>query len=260
MKHLFLAAAFVAAFSFPARSDDRPTTVEIDTSTLAWVPAGASAFPPGLTQRFIYQDAPGTPGVAIVKFPKGYLEPRHYHTTSGHTGFILKGKLNSDGRIVGPGAFVYFPAGTPHGPNDALEETELLRWADGPLDLHLGDPATPGAPIVAVDTSTVEWQPVKAEGFPEGMMAARLYSYPETGGGVALLKFPKGFREPRHHHTNGDHGTYLISGRMQFGDTLAAPGHFSYAANHTPHGPNVALEDSVLLIWGKTKLDLVVEE
>ncbi|MGK7390262.1 MAG: hypothetical protein ACNS60_07920 [Candidatus Cyclobacteriaceae bacterium M2_1C_046] len=32
---------------------------------------------------------------------------------------------------------LHFPAYVEHGPNLALTEVELLRWSDGPLDLHL---------------------------------------------------------------------------------------------------------------------------
>lgn len=129
-------------FSAIACKDSKVTksTTEIlhlHTGQITWQPVNNPNFPSGLQEKFLHQNNEKQTSVAIVKFPEGYLEPRHFHTTAGHYGYILSGKMITDGVEAGPGDFLYFPANVEHGPNLALTEVELLRWSDGPLDLHL---------------------------------------------------------------------------------------------------------------------------
>ena len=58
---------------------------------------------------------------------KGFREPRHYHTTCGHSLYILKGRLQSPEGDLVPGMFVYSAVNERHGPFTALEETDT-RW------------------------------------------------------------------------------------------------------------------------------------
>jgi quercetin dioxygenase-like cupin family protein len=74
---------------------------------------------------------------AIVRFPKGFVEPRHYHTTCGHSIYILRGKLKSPEGVLSAGTFIYSAVNEPHGPFTAVEETEILFYTDGPFDYHL---------------------------------------------------------------------------------------------------------------------------
>ena len=95
--------------------------------------------PKGLEQRLLHDNKENQLVSAIVKFPKGFREPRHYHTTCGHSLYILEGRLQSPEGDLVPGMFVYSAVNERHGPFTALEETELLFYTDGPFDFIVED-------------------------------------------------------------------------------------------------------------------------
>jgi quercetin dioxygenase-like cupin family protein len=73
-----------------------------------------------------------------LRFPAGYVEPRHYHTTAGHSIYVLSGRINFAGIEAPAGDFFYTPPNVVHD-LVALEESEILIWSDGPLDFHLSE-------------------------------------------------------------------------------------------------------------------------
>lgn len=78
----------------------------------------------------------------------------------------------------------------------------------------------------------------------------------ETGIGAALRWHPEGYVEPRHYHTTAAHSIYVLEGKLDVGGVEAGPGHFFHFPAYTAHGPLVALEDAVFLIWSEGPLDL----
>lgn len=126
---LFLALALLAA--------PPPRSFTLNSAGIPWKPVQPPGAPPGLSQRLLHHNDANHLMSAIVKFPKGYTEPRHYHTTCGHSIFVLKGKLKTPAGFWTPGVFNYAAVGEPHGPFTAIEETEILFYTDGPFDYHL---------------------------------------------------------------------------------------------------------------------------
>ena len=107
---------------------------KVEVSKVAWQPVEISGMPKGLQQRVLHDDKEKHVVSAIVRYPKGFHEPRHYHTTCGHSIYILKGKLKSPEGVMGPGTFIYSAANERHGPFDAVEQAEILFYTDGPFD------------------------------------------------------------------------------------------------------------------------------
>ncbi len=108
-------------------------------SDVPWESMQLPGVPKGLEQRVLHDNKDNQLISAIVKFPKGFREPRHYHTTCGHSLFILKGRLKSPEGDLLPGMFVYSAVNERHGPFTALEETDLLFYTDGPFDFIVED-------------------------------------------------------------------------------------------------------------------------
>ncbi len=108
-------------------------------SDVTWESMQPPGVPNGLEQRVLHDNKENQLISAIVKFPKGFREPRHYHTTCGHSLYILKGRLKSPEGDLLPGMFVYSAVNERHGPFTALEETELLFYTDGPFDFIVED-------------------------------------------------------------------------------------------------------------------------
>jgi quercetin dioxygenase-like cupin family protein len=51
----------------------------------------------------------------LVRFPPGYVEPRHTHEGE-HMNVILEGKMLVSGKTIGPGDYIFGPRNEPHGP------------------------------------------------------------------------------------------------------------------------------------------------
>ena len=111
----------------------------VQASHIAWESMELPGVTKGLERRLLHDHKEKQLLSAIVKFPKGFREPRHYHTTCGHSLYILKGRLKSPEGDLTPGMFVYSAVNERHGPFTALEETELLFYTNGPFDFIVED-------------------------------------------------------------------------------------------------------------------------
>src|SRR2546422_4407558 len=99
---------------------------KVEVSKVAWQPVEISGMPKGLQQRVLHDDKEKHVVSAIVRYPKGFHEPRHYHTTCGHSIYILKGKLKSPEGVAGPGGVISFPADQRHAPLPRLPRQQNL--------------------------------------------------------------------------------------------------------------------------------------
>ncbi|MBI1898290.1 MAG: cupin domain-containing protein [Acidobacteria bacterium] len=134
----------LAATCIIAGSADRQS-FKVNISGIQWTAVQPPGAPPGLMQKLLHDNQKNKLTSAIVRFPKGYREPRHYHTTCGHSIYVLKGRLRSPEGDLTPGTFIYSAVQERHGPFQALEETEILFYTDGPFDYLVDDPDAPKA-------------------------------------------------------------------------------------------------------------------
>ena len=133
MKPLML--FLLAALAFAQTGARKSFTVQ--SSTVAWEAVTPPGAPAGLVQRVLHDHKDKQLVSALIKFPKGYQEPRHYHTQCGHSIYVLKGKLQAPDGVWTAGSFNYAAVKEPHGPFTAIEETEILFYTDGPFDYHV---------------------------------------------------------------------------------------------------------------------------
>ena len=112
-------------------------SVLVKASQVQWTPVHLPGVPDGIQQRLLHDNAANKVQSAIVRFPKGFREPRHYHTTCGHSIYILKGRMRSPEGVLTPGTFTYAAVNERHGPLVAEEETEFLFYTDGPFDYFI---------------------------------------------------------------------------------------------------------------------------
>ena len=131
-----LALAALMLFSAPA-AERKSFTVQ--STNIAWQPMHIPGFPEGLQQRLLHDNKDNKLMSALVKYPKGFHEPRHYHTTCGHTIYVLKGRIRTPNGDLVPGSFTYDAPNERHGPLIAVEESEILFYTDGPFDMHIED-------------------------------------------------------------------------------------------------------------------------
>jgi len=102
---------------------------------MAWEPLKNPFFPPGLKVKGLFEDKSKNLSLSVVRYPKGYHEPRHFHKGCGHWLYFLSGRLSDAKTAYTPGTFVYAPPLNVHGPFIAEAETDVLFFVDGPFDV-----------------------------------------------------------------------------------------------------------------------------
>ena len=82
------------------------------------------------------------PAAILVRFPEGYQEPWHTHSTAYHS-VLIKGSFQTRSRqngetiseVFGPGSYAFQPGGAVHAEVNAGEgELLALVFFDGPVD------------------------------------------------------------------------------------------------------------------------------
>ena len=85
------------------------------------------------------------PAAVMVKFPEGYQEPWHSHSSTYHA-VLVKGEFRSRSpeggpeseRVLGPGSYVVQPGGVTHAEvNAGTGESLAMVYFDGPVDFVL---------------------------------------------------------------------------------------------------------------------------
>jgi quercetin dioxygenase-like cupin family protein len=133
------AASAVLALALLTAPAAEHKSITVQSSKIAWEPLQIPGFPEGLQRRTLHDNQDNKLQSSLVKYPKGFREPRHYHTTCGHSIYVLKGRLRAPEGDLTAGAFTFAAVNERHGPFFAVEETEILFYTDGPLDMHIED-------------------------------------------------------------------------------------------------------------------------
>lgn len=86
-------------------------------------------------RRLLHQDPVNGAEHYLIRYPAGLEAASHTHTAA-HTIVVLQGQLVANGRVVGPHAYVHFPAGTEMHHAPAGDEGCLfVTIFDGPFDV-----------------------------------------------------------------------------------------------------------------------------
>ena len=131
--------AALAVFLLALASGQERRSVLIKIADVSWAPVNLPGVPAGIQQKLLHNNAANKVQTALVRFPKGFREPRHYHTTCGHSIYILKGRIRSPEGLLTPGTFTYAAVNERHGPFVAEQDTEFLFYTDGPFDYFIED-------------------------------------------------------------------------------------------------------------------------
>lgn len=111
-------------------------TVVVDTNESEWQPVELPNLPPGAFMKLLNLSEKTGSLTALVKFPAGFVEPRHSHTF-GHTVYVIENELGSGNSAYTEGTYWYAPANDVHGPVEQRNDCIFLMTTDGPLDFNL---------------------------------------------------------------------------------------------------------------------------
>lgn len=104
-----------------------------------WTPAEGIGMPEGAEWR-VFDSSDDGLTAALIRFPPGYVEPRHAHDVGHHDG-IVDGEVRVDGRILRRGDYLYAPPGVQHGPLESPSGSTIFRVYEGGALAPKSEPA-----------------------------------------------------------------------------------------------------------------------
>jgi quercetin dioxygenase-like cupin family protein len=106
--------------------------------------------------------------------------------------------------------------------------------------------------LIAINAPANPWQERLHEPTGKVLFRKDLYTDPDTGMEVRMVRYPKGFINPLHTH-NCAHGMYVLEGTLQTHEGSYGPGHFVWfpEGNRMEHGATAEEDVTVLFITNK---------
>jgi quercetin dioxygenase-like cupin family protein len=133
---------------------DRPEAVIIDRlGALEVEPRRLPVYDQDIGLRLLHEDPDSGEEHYLIGYPPG-LKARWHRHTAAHTIVVLEGRLEANGRGVGPGAYCHFPGGVPmHHANAGDEPCLFVILFHGPFDVEVvdGEAGSPDHPQVLRD-------------------------------------------------------------------------------------------------------------
>ena len=104
----------------------------------------------------------------------------------------------------------------------------------------------------AIDTTAQPWQERFNERIGRALYRKDLYTDPETGAEVRLVRYPAGIVNPRHTHPCA-HGMYVLEGTLVTHDGCYGPGNFVWFPEGVvmEHGASAEADVTVVFITNK---------
>lgn len=106
-----------------------------------WTPADL----PGVSFKLLSRNPDTGASVALYRFDPGSSVPKHWHSESDETGYVLEGEFIDNGKAYGPGSVFYGQSGTTHGPHLTNTGCLVLFVLSGKLDFFIA-----GVPILSL--------------------------------------------------------------------------------------------------------------
>jgi quercetin dioxygenase-like cupin family protein len=113
--------------------------------------------------------------------------------------------------------------------------------------------------LIAIDTNAMPWEERFNEKIGRALFRKELYTDPETGALVRIVRYPAGVINPSHTHPCG-HGMYVLEGRLVTHAGTYGPGMFVWfpEGEVMEHGASPEGDVTVLFVTNKTfRLDYV---
>ena len=104
----------------------------------------------------------------------------------------------------------------------------------------------------AIDASKQPWEPRFNEKLGRDLFRKNLFTDPETGAEIRLVRYPAGVINPAHTHPCG-HGMYVLEGTLVTHKGEFGPGHFVWfpEGEVMEHGACAAGDVTVVFITNK---------
>lgn len=115
--------------------------------------------------------------------------------------------------------------------------------------------------VIVIDTHAAPWEERFNEKIGRALFRKELFTDPETGVLIRLVRYPAGVINPRHTHPCG-HGMYVLEGKLVTHAGTFGPGTFVWfpEGEVMEHGASSEGDVTVLFMTNKPfRIDYVVE-
>jgi quercetin dioxygenase-like cupin family protein len=115
--------------------------------------------------------------------------------------------------------------------------------------------------LLVIDTHAMPWEERFNEKIGRALFRKELYTDPETGGLIRLVRYPAGVINPRHTHPCG-HGMFVLEGKLVTHAGTFGPGTFVWfpEGEVMEHGASYEGDVTVLFVTNKAfRIDYVEE-
>ena len=113
--------------------------------------------------------------------------------------------------------------------------------------------------LVVVDANGIPWAEVFNDKIGRALLRKELFTDPETGVSIRLVRYPAGVINPLHTHPCG-HGMYVLEGDLVTNQGTFGPGTFVWFPEGAvmEHGASAAGDVTVLFVTNKVfRIDYV---
>jgi quercetin dioxygenase-like cupin family protein len=106
--------------------------------------------------------------------------------------------------------------------------------------------------LIVIDANSKPWEERFNEPTAKVLFRKELFTDPDTGMEVRLVRYPAGFVNPLHTH-HCAHGMYVLEGTLVTHEGRYSPGHFVWfpEGNVMEHGATAEQDVTVLFITNK---------
>jgi quercetin dioxygenase-like cupin family protein len=109
-----------------------------------------------------------------------------------------------------------------------------------------------GRQFVTVDTETMPWEERPNERIGRALYRKDLFSDPETGVMIRLVRYPAGVLNPSHTHPCG-HGMYVLEGQLVTHRGVYGPGSFVWFPEGEVMEHGASAEGDVVVVFVTNK-------
>ena len=98
--------------------------VIVNEKDVEWMGTSVS---PGIKRKVLALDKETKAHAVLSRYQPGVVFPRHTHRCM-EQGYVLEGECEYQGKILGPGTHIIFPAGCEHGPFKVGDKEWVALW------------------------------------------------------------------------------------------------------------------------------------